>query len=84
MAERELILGAEEAIPDNNTASLNSLIGTDGSKLKWNGNLDSLKLFVQSSLNLTGKWSSPGGSTKQFTSDNVLIKFYQNTLTLQF
>ena len=38
---------------------------SDG-KLKWTGSLDELKLFLEGSLKLDGKWTSSGGSAKKF------------------
>ena len=42
-------------------------------KLSWSGDYESLKLFVDSELNLQGKWTSTGGENKLFESDNVDI-----------
>ena len=36
-------------------------------KLKWLGSLEDLKLFIESSLCIDGRWSSPGGNAKKFT-----------------
>ena len=52
-------------------------------KFKWLGNLDALKIFVGSVLNLTGEWrnnSSNGGH--HFKSSEVSISFYPSTKTL--
>ena len=40
----------------------------DGNRIKWTGDLDSLKLFVENVIGLTGVWRSPGGYAKQFKS----------------
>ena len=45
---------------------------------KEGSDLSDLKQFVQV-LNLRGKWSSPGGETKQFVSDEIVIKWYGPT-----
>ena len=45
-------------------------LNKEDSKLKWIGDLDSLKYFTANELNLSGKWSSPGGDTKAFTSES--------------
>ena len=42
-------------------------------KLSWSGDYESLKLFVDSELNLQGKWTSTGEENKLFESDNVDI-----------
>ena len=65
----------------------------EDSKLRWRGNLETLKSFIANELNLTGKWTSPGGDVKAFTNDNdyitedetIKIKWYQgkNILTIQ-
>ena len=38
----------------------------DDGKLKWFGNLEDLKSFLESLVGLSGKWSSPGGDAKKF------------------
>ena len=53
-------------------ANLNRL----GNKFAWEGRLESLKEFIKDKLNIEGKWSSPGGDTKLFTSANCLMKWY--------
>lgn len=65
----------------------------EDSKLKWRGNLETLKSFISNELNLTGKWTSPGGDVKAFTNDDgyitedetIKIKWYQGKkiLTVQ-
>ena len=45
-------------------------VGIDKFKLKWNGDLESLKSFIADDLNLSGKGSSPGGQVKAFTNEN--------------
>ena len=41
----------------------------------WNGDIEDLKRFVAESLQLVGKWTSPGGDTKQFSNENVTLKW---------
>ena len=49
-------------------------LGIEDSKLKWSGDLESLKRFIADELNLSGrKWSSPGGDVKVFTNTNTNI-----------
>jgi hypothetical protein len=43
----------------------------DEGKLKWLGSLDDLKLFIEYSLRIDGRWSSPGGNAKKFTLKSV-------------
>ena len=42
----------------------------------WKGSLKSLKLFVQSDLNIEGQWLSLGGEVKEFASKNYTMKWY--------
>ena len=56
--------------------------------MKWCNDLDSLKAFVAEVLDLNGKWCSPGGGSKRFTSSNaeLTLTWYsgkQNTLLFQ-
>ena len=52
-------------------------------KLIWTDSLESLQDFVEEVLNLTnGKWSSPGGDTKMYESQDVVIKWHMKTQTL--
>jgi hypothetical protein len=60
----------------------------EGRRLKWCNDLDSLKAFVAEVLDLNGKWCSPGGGSKRFTSSNaeLTLTWYsgkQNTLLFQ-
>ena len=60
-----------------------------GDWLTWTSNLDSLKSFVKCNLQQQGKWSSPGGSMKQFksTDKNLIINWYskkQKTLCCKY
>ena len=64
----------------------------EDSKLKWIGDLDSLKYFIANELNLSGKWSSPGGDANAYTSESdasneseiIMIKWYQGKKFLLF
>ena len=49
----------------------------DTGKYWWTGSLDELKQFVDKNLEITGKWSSPGGNGKLFTAtdSNFVIKW---------
>ena len=60
----------------------------NGERLKWTSDFPSLKNFVENCLQQQGKWSSPGGNTKQFKNctDKLIITWYhkkQFTLSLQ-
>ena len=56
-----------------------TLIHVDRDNYFWNGELSQLKCFVQNILKLTGIWTSPGGDTKQFKSDEVTLKWSGET-----
>ena len=49
----------------------------DTGKYWWTGSRDELKQFVDKNLEITGKWSSPGGNVKLFTATdaNFVIKW---------
>ena len=49
----------------------------DTRKFQWLSDFDQLKKFVDE-LGLQGKWSSPGGSTKKFSCDLVMLTWYSN------
>ena len=53
-------------------------------KLKWWGDLGSLKAFVFALFGQDGKWSSPGGSAKAFRNTSVTITRYANKRSLLF
>ena len=42
----------------------------EGEHLIWTSDLETLKKFVEETIQQHGKWSSPGGTTKTFKSDN--------------
>ena len=48
----------------------------DGEKLYWDGTLNDLKEFVSNRLKLSGRWTSPGGEVKLFTSDTGCLKWH--------
>ena len=57
----------------------------NGKRLEWTNDFASLKKIITESIGLKGKWSSPGGSSKKFTSLNaeLSLTWYQgkkNTL----
>ncbi len=37
----------------------------DGERLKWTASYELLKVFVDQTIELKGKWTSPGGSSKK-------------------
>ena len=59
----------------------------DGQRFKWISNWEKLKDFVKYSLELNGKWTSPGGYSGKFICSNLdlTITWYpgkQNSLIL--
>ena len=42
----------------------------NGERLTWTSDLESLKKFVEKDLQQQGRWTSPGGNSIQFKSDN--------------
>ena len=72
-----------DILPSSNGTE--EVIITDKSKMKWLGTLVELKHFVQSTLVLEGKWSSPGGSCQQFVDDSqsTVIKYYTKSKTIR-
>lgn len=48
----------------------------DGKRYSWEGNMKELKHLFAVDLNLSGKWTSPGGETKLFTSKEFSVKWY--------
>ena len=72
----------EGDIPEHPT--ILSQIAFEGTKIKWHGSFEELKLFAESYLGLKGKWTSPGGSTKLFNSDEIMIKYSKQSSILSF
>ena len=67
----------ESFLPNLESSDLQHL-QLKGDWLTWTSNLVSLKSFVKCNLQQQGKWSSPGGSMKQFksTDKNLIINWY--------
>ena len=51
--------------PNRDSYRLVEYLVADEGKLKWLGSLEGLKLFIESSLCIDGRWSSPGGNAKK-------------------
>ena len=47
-------------------------------RLSWAGDHNSLKEFVENTLELQGNWSSPAGEKKLFVANNVVISWWKN------
>ena len=63
---------------DNNVHEnqMTKFLYQEGEDFFWMGDLNDLKQFVETSLNLHGKWSSPGGDVKQFTAEEFVLKWH--------
>ena len=53
--------------PNRDSYRLVEYLVADEGKLKWLGSLEDLQLFIESSLCIDGRWSSPGGNAKKIT-----------------
>ena len=51
----------------------------NGEKFYWDSTITDLKVFVSCDLKLTGRWLSPGGEVKTFTSDTLVLKWHGKT-----
>ena len=58
------------------TMKLSQMLSKSEGNFLWNGSNAQLKRFVNEALFLSGKWTSPGGDTKQFTNESVIIKWH--------
>ncbi|CAB4002454.1 Hypothetical predicted protein, partial [Paramuricea clavata] len=70
----------------NITLSIPPDLTLEKGKHKWLNNFEDLKLFVETTLQIEGTWSSPGGYLKAFSEDpeSVLIRYYTDTKSLLF
>ena len=66
----------EKSILTTSTPFKLSNLTIKDNEFAWKGSLESLKLFVQSDLNIEGQWLSPGGDVKQFVSKDYAMKWY--------
>ena len=81
-ADNSICISVVDCLNNLNTSQLRDKpIAFVNGKLKWYGNFESLKIFVETTLNLKGKWSSPGGHLRLFSdhSDSVVVRFYTNS-----
>ena len=60
------------------------IIIDENRKLKWKESYEALKVYVNKTLKLNGKWSSPGGNLKLFneTTGSIIIRYYTNSASL--
>ncbi|CAB3985758.1 Hypothetical predicted protein [Paramuricea clavata] len=84
-AEENVNISSDDFL--NNLAKLqldNKSITFEKGKLKWMRSFDCLKNFVETSLQLKGQWSSPGGHLKLFkeTSGSAIIRYYTNSASI--
>ncbi len=50
---------------DRTTPCVLENITLNGNKLKWTGDPERLKHFIEDIVSIKGKWSSPGGGSKR-------------------
>ena len=59
--------------------------GDDASlKLSWTGDLESLKLFVETYIDFNGTWKSPGDERKSYSNGDTIITWWRKQKKLQF
>ena len=68
---------------DIQSANLYEYLFVENLEFKWRGDLITLQKLVKDELNLTGKWTSPGGDVKQFSCTSATIKWYQGKKVLK-
>ena len=95
MADGPVFTSSDNSSVENTTIELFSIkhdgpelenLLLKGERLIWTSDLETLKKFVEETVQQHGKWSSPGGATKTFKSDSnrLTITWYrgkQSTLT---
>ena len=87
VSDESLCILLNDSLDKLKTIQLDDIpITIDNTKLKWSGSFESLKIFVNTTLNMDGKWSSPGGRLKLFSeaSEGIVIRFYTDTTSLLF
>lgn len=62
--------------------TVNPLAITDKGKCKWKGEFKSLQKFVEEVLEIKGKWTSPGGGSKQIKTEDISIRWYEQNQTI--
>jgi hypothetical protein len=56
-----------------------SLLSLSGNDLIWEGDLESLKRFVETELQMNGRWSTPRGENVKFSNPEFSLKWYGTT-----
>ena len=79
----DTFISKNKPIMDIQSANLYEYLFVENSELKWRGDLITLQKLVKDELNLTGKWTSPGGDVKQFSCLSATIKWYQGKKVLK-
>ena len=86
-----MAVGHEVMMSTNNTLNCdefsqsefsNQLILNHKGKLKWNGSFENLQKFLWEFFSLKGKWTCPGGQTKELVNDEITIRYNSNTSSL--
>ena len=64
-------------------AMKNCLNNTTKGKLKWNGDYESLQIFVDDNLaEFNGVWTTPRGGCKELKHPRLQLRWYSNTQSL--
>jgi hypothetical protein len=61
---------------NQNIMKLSQMLSKSEENFLWSGSNIQPKRFVDEALLLSGKWTSPGGDTQQFTNESVIIKWH--------
>ena len=70
-----MLISSSENDVSSSSSSLNRYLTKQDDKFYWKGDLATLQQFVNKIVNLQGKWTSPGGDAKLFTSDECVLKW---------
>ena len=77
MVEIDNVSNSKQLQAENqNIMKLSQMLSKSEENFLWSGSNIQLKRFVDEALLLSGKWTSPGGDTKQFTNESVIIKWH--------
>ena len=80
--ENSVIIEDYFAYPQSNDNEEENLISRtvnltySAKEFAWEGSLEELKAFVKYDLQRQGRWTSPGGEVKLFTSCNYILKWH--------
>ena len=62
---------------------IRGISSNDKGKLMWNESYEALQKFVEEALNIpNGVWSVPGGSAKQCLTEDIDLRWYEETKSI--